>query len=71
MATETKLDNIKDLRDQLIELFKNVKSDKIDLRKAKELNNTSGKMLSTAKLQMEYNVYTQNKAKIKFLESDD
>lgn len=65
------LNNVKDLRDQLIKIFKDIKSGKIGLREAKELNNNSGKILSTAKLQMEYNAYTKSKAKIKFLESDE
>lgn len=60
--------NVKQLREQMIEVFENVKADKIDLKKAKELTNAAGKILSTVKTQLMYNQQMDRKEKIDFLE---
>jgi len=65
------MDNIKVLRDELISTFTKLKAGKIGLNEAKELANVSGKIISSAKLQMEYNKYAQSKKAIKFLDSDE
>ena len=63
--------NVKDLRDELIQTFEQLRSGKVGISEAKELANVSGKILSSAKLQLEYNKYAQSKNRIKFLESED
>ena len=65
------MQNVKDLRDELIGTFERLKAGKIGLTEAKELSNVSGKILASAKLQMEYNKYAQSKKTIKFLDSDE
>ena len=62
--------NVKTLRDDLLETFDKLHDGKIGLGQAKELANVAGKVLSSAKLQLEYNKYSQSKSKIDFLSSD-
>lgn len=62
--------NIKDLRDSLLESFNQLKSGEIEHKQAKELTNMSGKIINSAKLEMDYNNYTGDKKKIEFLEVD-
>ncbi len=64
----SKIKNVSDLRDDLINIYEELKEGKIGLRDAKERNNTAGKIMSSAKLELEYNVYTKSSARIPFLE---
>jgi len=64
--------NIKDLRDDQIEVYNSLKSGKIGQSQAKELANVAGKILSSCKIQMEYNkMVGSGKKKIAFLNSDE
>jgi len=63
-----KIETITDLREDLIEVYEKLRANKIGLREAKERNNTAGKIINTAKTQLEYNIYTKSHQKIKFLE---
>jgi hypothetical protein len=64
--------DIKGLRDDLVNIYKELREGKIGLSEAKELSNVSGKIVSTAKTQMEYNKMTgNNNGKIAFLESPE
>jgi hypothetical protein len=67
---KNEINNVKELRDDLRELYKELRQKKIGLREAKELNNTAGKIMNSAKLQMEYNNFTKSGQKIEFLTSD-
>ena len=66
-----KTDNIKGLRDNLIETFDKLREGSIGIADAKEQSNVAGKIMSSAKLQMEYNKYAQSKNVIKFLDSNE
>ena len=60
--------NIEDLRNDQIEVYNDLKSGKIGQSQAKELANVAGKIMSSCKIQMEYNKMTGNgKKKIKFI----
>lgn len=48
------MNNIKELRQELIDIFEQLKSKKIKAKEAKELVNTAGKIISTVKLQIDY-----------------
>jgi len=63
--------NVKDLRDDLLETFDQLRSGEIGFQEAKVLCNLSGKICSSAKLQLEYNKYAHSKHKVKFLISED
>lgn len=63
--------NIKDLREELIDLFDLLKEGKIKTRDAKEIINCSGKIILSAKTELDYNKYIGKKVQIDFLEVDD
>ena len=58
--------NIKDLRDDLIDCLNKLKSGEIGIREAKEHANVAGKIMTSAKLQMEYNAFTKSVNRIDF-----
>ena len=60
--------NIKELRDEMIKSFNDLKSGKIKAKDAKELTNISGKILMSAKIELDYNKYLDRKEIIEFLE---
>lgn len=63
--------NIKDLREELIDLFDLLKEGKIKTRDAKEIINCSGKIILSAKTELDYNKYVGKKQVIGFLEVDE
>lgn len=68
MEKEKKVENIEDLRNDLLRIYTDLRSGKIGLREAKEQANVSGKIISSAKLQLEYNNFTKSASRIEFLE---
>lgn len=46
--------NITDIRDSLIEVFDKLRDGDMDLKQAAEINNTAGKIINTAKVQLAY-----------------
>lgn len=62
--------NVTDLREQLIEIFNKLKKKQIGVNEAKELANVSGKIISSAKTQLEYNKYCGSKDEIHFLKGN-
>lgn len=65
------MNNIKELRDELIKSFNDLKSGKIKAKDAKELTNISGKILISAKIQLDYNKHLDRKEVIDFLEVNE
>ena len=62
------MENVQDLRNELILTYEKLKTGKMGVREAKEHANVCGKILSSAKVQLDYNVYTKSGSKIPFLE---
>jgi hypothetical protein len=62
------MNTAKELRNEMISVFNQIRTDKIDLKKAKELTNAAGKILNTVKVQLTYNQLMDRKEKIDFLE---
>jgi hypothetical protein len=60
--------NDRDLRNELVILFNDVKNDRVDVKKAKEMTNTAGKILLSAKIELAYNESMHNGKKIDFLD---
>jgi hypothetical protein len=60
--------NVKNLRDSLIESYEGVKNDSLPLNTAKQLANTAGRILSSVKLELEYNKSVNVKKEIAFME---
>lgn len=67
MQKTNSIKTIKDLRLDLIEIFQDLKSDNADLKKAHEQSNMAGKIINTAKTQVQYNQFMDRKVKIDFL----
>jgi hypothetical protein len=63
-----KIKTYKDLHKFLESLFFEIKNDKIELKKAKELNNTAGKMLKNMTAKLDYNHLIEDKTKIEYFD---
>ena len=66
MAKE--VENIVELRQGLLESYNKLRGGEIGIREAKEEANLAGKIISTAKLQLEYNAYMKSSSRIAFLD---
>jgi hypothetical protein len=62
------MQNIKELRESLSENYTKMKSKKLPIAIGKELANTAGKILTSCKVELEYNKTMGTKKKIDFLE---
>lgn len=60
--------NISELNIELQAIFNQLKNDEIDLKKASEMNNTAGKIISIAKVQLAYSALRGDKPEIAFLQ---
>jgi hypothetical protein len=60
--------NVTELRNDLLRVYQNIENKKIGLNVAKEKANIAGKVLGSAKVELEYNKLLDNKNKINFLE---
>lgn len=61
------MNNIVELRNELTTLFLKIKSGQIEHKVSKELNNTAGKIINTARAQLEYYALRKEKPQIAFL----
>lgn len=68
MAKTTKVKNMVDLRDSLLETYTQLKNGEIGTKEAKESSNVAGKIIMSVKAQMEYYVMTKADGKITFME---
>lgn len=62
------MENIKDLRDEVLDIMARLKDGRTSATKAKEMANLAGKAINSAKIQIEYEVMRGTKGKISFLE---
>jgi len=63
------MENIVELRNELLDNFEKLKSKQMDLKMGKELTNAAGKVINSAKLELEYNTFIGNKEPISFLQT--
>ena len=63
--------NAEELRDELAQTFAQLKSGEIKPREAAELANLAGKMIASAKVQVEYFALRKESPRIAFLESNE
>lgn len=68
-APARKIENIVDLRQDLTDIYQQLRGGQIGIREAKEIANVAGKIIGSVKIQLEYNVYTKTKERIPFLET--
>lgn len=64
---ENLMNNILEMRREMIQVFDGVKSKRLPLEIAKELNNTAGKILSTIKIRLVYATLRKEKPNDPFL----
>lgn len=62
-----KINNAEDLRLEVIDIFSETRDGKMGVKELKEYANAAGKIMQTAKLQLEYNVYMKSGSVIDFL----
>lgn len=65
-----KTKNIVELRNDLMEVYDCLREGKLGIAEAKQAANVAGKIISTAKVQIEYNKMIQSKNRIPFLETN-
>ena len=63
--------NCEELRNQLSETFEQLKAGEIKPSEAAELANIAGKMIGSAKVQVEYYALRKESPRIKWLDSTD
>jgi hypothetical protein len=61
--------NITDVRDQLLEVFDGLRAGTVDIKNAVEINNTAGKIINTAKVQIAYSALRGEAPYIPFLDT--
>jgi len=59
--------NIKELRDELVSVFKGLEAGTVDINAAKEMNNAAGKIIKSLAVQLDYSSLRQEKPEIMFL----
>ena len=63
--------NLDQVRDRLSTIFDQLESGEIDAKKAAEFANLAGKMINSAKVQVEYYALKNETPNIQFLNSDN
>ena len=63
-----KTKNVVELRNELLNVFDELRSGDLGTSEAKQAANVAGKIISSAKIQMEYNKMVQSKSRIPFLD---
>jgi hypothetical protein len=75
MATQNKkakISNVNDLRNNLSDVFEALRNGDIAHKEAKEISNLAGKMINSAKVQLDYHGLRKDEDfKIDFLHSED
>jgi hypothetical protein len=59
---------ITELRTDLLKVYKELRSGELEAKDAKQINNTAGKVIASAKVQLEYAVSRGEKPDIDFLQ---
>ena len=60
---------ITDIRDDLIKVFNGLRDGTVDIKEAVEINNTAGKIINTAKVQIAYSALRGEAPYIPFLDT--
>ena len=63
--------NITKLRDELSQVFSELREGKIKAKEAAEMNNTAGKIISSIKVEIEYYALRKENPEIAFLRGDE
>jgi hypothetical protein len=63
----SKTNSIAELREDLLRVYDGLRDGSIEPKEAKEINNTAGKIIASAKAQLEYSAVRGEKPEIEFL----
>jgi hypothetical protein len=63
--------NVVDLREELSKVFTGLKEGTVRPKDASEMANLAGKMINSAKVQLEYHALRKDKPSIKFLHAEE
>lgn len=66
--TSKKIDGITALRDDLIDYYIDAREGRADAKDISSISHLAGKIINTAKTQLQYNIHQQRGKKIPFLE---
>jgi len=61
------MQNIKELRDSLVDNYELLKTGEMPMKLGKELSNTAGKIINSLKVELEYNKFLEREEEIPFL----
>lgn len=64
----TKITNIEDLTNHLVSNYEKLSDGTLETKTAKEISNMAGKIIGSAKVNLEYNKFMKLRRKISFLE---
>ncbi len=62
-----KISNATELRNDLLSVYESLRAGTMESKQAKEINNTAGKVIASAKAQLEYAAQRGEKPEIEFL----
>lgn len=62
---------ITELRDELMQLFHDIRDESIKTPVAAEMSNAAGKIIASLKVELEYNALKKKEPHIKFLENKE
>ena len=65
------MNNLKELREELSDVFANLKSGELDAKVAKELNNSAGKIINSVKVELEYYNLRKETPNMPFISGND
>lgn len=65
------MQNIKELRDSLLENYEQTKAGKMEKGTCQTLANTAGKVINSVRLELDYNAFCGAKKTISFLETGE
>jgi len=67
MAKEKSMKNLKEVRERLEVLYINMENRMVKPHEGKELANVAGKLISSAKLELEHNIFLKNGKPVPFI----
>ena len=65
------MNNIKTLRNDLMQVFADLRSGEIEVKVAAEMNNTAGKIINTIRAELEYAELRKTSPDIAFLNTEE
>lgn len=63
-----KIEGITDLREDLISYYQDARDGKVNIRDIGHVSQLAGKIINSAKTQLQYHIHLQKKTKIPFLD---